>query len=107
MNNLLSLTDLNNNEINNLLFLAQQICDKKINKIDNFLDGKIIANLFFEPSTRTQYSFIVAETKLGAKSINFNVTNSSLSKAETLYDTIKTFDSFHIDALVIRDSNDQ
>lgn len=66
------------------------------------LSNKIIANLFFEPSTRTQYSFQVAQAKLKMKSINFNPVGSSLTKGESFYDTVKTFASFGIDALVIR-----
>jgi aspartate carbamoyltransferase catalytic subunit len=107
MKNLLTLNDLSIQEINSILDLAQKIKDKKIKNIDALLTNKIVANLFFEPSTRTQYSFITAETKLGAKPIDFNVANSSLQKSESFYDTIKTFDSFNIDALVIRDRQDQ
>ncbi len=64
--------------------------------------GKIAANLFFEPSTRTQYSFNVAEEKLGMRVVSFNPEGSSLKKDESFYDTIKVFDSFGVDVLVIR-----
>jgi aspartate carbamoyltransferase catalytic subunit len=107
MKNLLALNDLEIKQIDNLLNLAQKIKDGKIKNLDSKLKNKIIANLFFEPSTRTQYSFVTAENKLGAKPINFNTANSSLLKSETFYDTVKTFDSFNIDAIVIRDSQDQ
>lgn len=73
----------------------------------NSCEGKIVANLFFEPSTRTQYSFQTAEEKLGCKVISFNAEASSLKKGESFYDTIKTFESFGIDALVIRSQQDE
>ncbi|MCL1990901.1 MAG: aspartate carbamoyltransferase catalytic subunit [Defluviitaleaceae bacterium] len=63
---------------------------------------KVVANLFFEPSTRTQYSFEMAQKKLGIETITFNERVSSISKGETLYDTVKCFEAFGIDALVIR-----
>ena len=62
----------------------------------------IAANLFFEPSTRTQYSFNVAEEKLGMRVISFNAETSSLTKGETFYDTVKVFDSFGTNIVVIR-----
>ena len=65
-------------------------------------EGRIAANLFFEPSTRTQYSFHVAEEKLGLRVVSFNPAGSSLQKNESFYDTVKTFDSFGVDLLVIR-----
>lgn len=64
--------------------------------------GKIMGNLFFEPSTRTQNSFIMAEKKLGIQDINLNPETSSLKKGESLYDTVKTFEAIGVDALVIR-----
>jgi aspartate carbamoyltransferase catalytic subunit len=64
--------------------------------------GKIIANLFFEPSTRTQYSFEMAQKKLDIETITFNEATSSTVKGETLYDTVKTFESLGVDAMVIR-----
>lgn len=71
------------------------------------LKNKIVANLFFENSTRTQYSFVTAEEKLDMKVIPFNASSSSLSKGETFYDTAKVFESFGVDALVIRHSENQ
>lgn len=71
------------------------------------LKNKIVANLFFENSTRTQYSFVTAEEKLDMKVIPFNASSSSLSKGETFYDTAKVFESFGVDALVIRHGENQ
>lgn len=66
------------------------------------LEGKVVANLFFEPSTRTQYSFMMAEQKLGLKMMDFTAETSSVQKGETLYDTVKTFEAIGVDGIVIR-----
>ncbi|MGI6392939.1 MAG: aspartate carbamoyltransferase catalytic subunit [Candidatus Izemoplasmatales bacterium] len=66
------------------------------------LAGKRVVNAFFEPSTRTQYSFMVAESKLGMLPINFNTELSSIKKGESLYDTLKTFEMIGMDAIVVR-----
>lgn len=63
---------------------------------------RLIANLFFEPSTRTHYSFISAEHQLGLSVANFSPETSSVTKGESLYDTVKTFESIGYEALVIR-----
>jgi len=66
------------------------------------LEGKVVANLFFEPSTRTQYSFMMAEQKLGLKKMDFTAETSSIQKGETLYDTVKTFEAIGVNGVVIR-----
>lgn len=104
MKNLLRLSDLSVDEINEMLDLALA-CGQ--GKYDNYLQDKIVANCFFEPSTRTQYSFNTAQLKLGMKVISFNATNSSMKKGESFYDTVKTFESFGIDGIVIRDVKDR
>lgn len=71
------------------------------------LKNKVVANLFFENSTRTQYSFVTAEEKLDMKVIPFNTVGSSISKGETFYDTVKVFEAFGVDAIVIRHSENQ
>lgn len=101
---LLSLKLLSNEEIMDILNTARAFRD---NKFELDLSDKIIANLFFENSTRTQYSFIVAEEKLQAKVLHFNAQGSSISKGETFYDTVKTFESFGVDAVVIRHSQNK
>jgi aspartate carbamoyltransferase catalytic subunit len=60
------------------------------------------ANLFFEPSTRTRFSFEVAEKKLGMHVLNFASDVSSTKKGETLYDTLKTLESIGVKMAVIR-----
>ncbi|EPE62357.1 aspartate carbamoyltransferase [Exiguobacterium sp. S17] len=65
-------------------------------------DGKTVANLFFENSTRTKNSFQMAERHLNIQEIPFDVATSSVTKGETLYDTCKTLEAIGVDALVIR-----
>ena len=97
--NVLNLDDFTVGEINEILDLAESFKNGK--KVD-YEGKKVIANLFFEPSTRTHYSFDMAALKLGCKTQNFDATNSSLKKGESLYDTVKTFEMFGTDAVVIR-----
>ena len=104
MRNFLTLDDLSEKEI---LKLVKDALLFKKNKIECDLKGKIIANMFFENSTRTQYSFNTAEEKLGMKVITFNPATSSLNKGESFYDTVKTFESFGIDGMVIRHTNNE
>lgn len=104
MKNLIRLSDLSVAEINDLLDTAQNIIDGKEKRQ---LNGKIVANLFFEPSTRTHYSFNTAEHKLNCKVLNFSPESSSMTKGETFYDTIKVFESFGVNAFVIRAKEDR
>jgi aspartate carbamoyltransferase catalytic subunit len=64
------------------------------------------ANLFFEPSTRTKMSFTVAEKKLGLEVLDFYAEASSLKKGESLFDTVKTFESIGANLVVIRHESD-
>jgi len=64
------------------------------------------ANLFFEPSTRTLMSFIIAQRKLGLEVLDFHPESSSVQKGESLYDTAKTFESLGANLLVIRHQAD-
>ncbi|RQW20738.1 aspartate carbamoyltransferase catalytic subunit [Bacillus sp. C1-1] len=66
-----------------------------------------VANLFFEPSTRTRFSFEVAERKLGFDILQFDSASSSTQKGETLYDTVRTLQSIGASAVVIRHSKDE
>ena len=104
MRNFLTLDDLSEKEI---LKLVKDALLFKKNEIECDLKGRIIANMFFENSTRTQYSFNTAEEKLGMKVITFNPATSSLNKGESFYDTVKTFESFGIDGMVIRHTNNE
>jgi len=102
--NCLKLKDLSIQEITKILAVAEKCKDGAYR---NVLTDKIVANLFFEPSTRTHYSFNVAEERLGMKVINFDPASSSLQKGESFYDTVKTFEALGIDAVVIRDQEDE
>jgi aspartate carbamoyltransferase catalytic subunit len=66
------------------------------------LQGRFVANMFFENSTRTRFSFEVAEKRLGAEVLNFSAAASSVEKGESIYDTVRTLESMGIDAGVIR-----
>lgn len=69
------------------------------------LKKKLIINIFFENSTRTRSSFEVAAKRLGADVVNLDVSRSSTSKGETLYDTAMNIDSMGPDAIVVRHKN--
>ncbi|WP_127484853.1 aspartate carbamoyltransferase catalytic subunit [Paenibacillus ehimensis] len=71
-------------------------------KVTNQLQGRFVANMFFENSTRTRFSFEVAEKRLGAEVLNFAAAVSSVQKGESIYDTVRTLESMGIDAGVIR-----
>ncbi len=68
------------------------------------LAGMTVANLFFEPSTRTRASFDLASRRLGAHVLNLDVNSSSRAKGETMLDTIYTLEAMNTDVFVIRDS---
>jgi aspartate carbamoyltransferase catalytic subunit len=71
---------------------------------DQSLAGHTIANLFFEPSTRTRVSFELAARRLGADVVNLDMQSSSRVKGETVLDTIYTLQAMHADILVMRDA---
>jgi aspartate carbamoyltransferase catalytic subunit len=66
------------------------------------LQGQVVANLFFEPSTRTRNSFELAAKRLSADTLNFAPGSSSLSKGETILDTAKTYLAMGTNMMVIR-----
>ncbi len=99
-NSLLRIGDLSKKEIMEILEDANVFGD--IHKDWQLPQRKLIANLFFEPSTRTHYSFASAEHQLGAKVENFSPVGTSVEKGESLYDTVKTFEAIGFDAVVIR-----
>ena len=97
--NLVNLKEISIEEINEILDLAEEFKNGK--KVD-YKGEKVVANLFFEPSTRTHYSFNSAALKLGCKTVEFAPESSSVQKGESLYDTVKTFEAIGVDAFVIR-----
>ena len=68
------------------------------------LQGRTSCNLFFENSTRTRTSFSLAARRLGADSVEFTASGSSLSKGETFIDTAKNLEAMNVDAVVVRHS---
>lgn len=64
--------------------------------------GKVIANLFFENSTRTRTTFELAAKRLSADVLNLNISTSSTSKGETLLDTLRNLEAMHVDMFVVR-----
>jgi len=101
---LLGLEDLTKQEIERILDTAcsfQEVLDRPIPKVPT-LRGKTVANLFFEPSTRTRLSFELAEKRLSADTVNFTAAGSSLSKGESLKDTARNIEAMQIDMIVIR-----
>ena len=94
----ISIRDLRKEDVERLLELAAKIDSGK--HTPN-LNGKILATLFFEPSTRTKLSFQSAAMRCGMKYLDFDADTSSLKKGETFIDTIKTVAGY-ADALVVR-----
>lgn len=104
MNKLLSMEELTTDDI---LMLIKRAIEMKDGNFDKFEKEMFVANLFYENSTRTKMSFEVAERKLGLKSIPFDVTHSSVTKGETLYDTCRTLEAIGCSALVVRHPEDR
>ncbi|MEM8678430.1 MAG: aspartate carbamoyltransferase catalytic subunit [Planctomycetota bacterium] len=101
---LLDLERLSAEEIAFLLDAAdhfKQITDGCRRKVP-VLSGKTICNLFFENSTRTRTSFSLAAKRLGADTIEFSSSGSSLSKGETFVDTAKNIEAMNVDTVVVR-----
>ncbi len=99
MRHLVSISDYSKQEILDLLAAA---ADFESNPNRKILDGKIVATLFFEPSTRTRLSFETASNRLGARVIGFSdASTSSSTKGETLHDTIQMVSNY-ADVIVMR-----
>jgi aspartate carbamoyltransferase catalytic subunit len=99
MNHLLTTSELSTTDI--LSILEDARCFEAGN-LWRPVNQMFVANLFFEPSTRTKCSFEVAERRLGLSVIPFETNHSSVLKGETLYDTVKTLESIGLHAVVIR-----
>lgn len=101
---LLAVTDMDRAEAARLLRVANrfsEVMDREIKKVPT-LRGRTIINLFLEPSTRTSTSFELAGKRLSADVINVKGSGSSISKGESLKDTVLTLASYAPDVLVIR-----
>ncbi len=79
----------------------REVLQRRTRKVPT-LQGKVVANLFFEASTRTRNSFELAAKRLSADIVNFAPGTSSLSKGETILDTARTFLAMGTDIMVIR-----
>ena len=104
---LLGLRDLSREEIELLLETSksfQEISLRPVKKVPA-LRGKTVANLFFEPSTRTRISFELAEKRLSADTINMVGSTSSMVKGESLKDTARNIESLKVDIVVMRHSS--
>jgi aspartate carbamoyltransferase catalytic subunit len=106
LRHLLTLEGLSADELRHLLdfsqFYVRHVGDLAAR--DGTLAGRTVANLFFEPSTRTRVSFELAARRLGADVVNLDLHSSSRAKGETVLDTIYTLQAMHVDVLVMRDS---
>ena len=92
------------NKIIDTSFKFKEILNTPERKI-GLLKDKTLVNMFFENSTRTKISFTLAEKRLGADSINFSASTSSVKKGETLKDTVQNIESMKIDGAIIRHSH--
>lgn len=106
MKHLLSAADLSLDETVSLLDLAEQMHEVQSRPIKKLpaLRGRTIVNMFFEDSTRTRMSFEIAGKWLSADTLNMSAKGSSVSKGESMKDTMLTLDAMGVDAFVIRHS---
>ena len=104
MKHLLSAADLSRDQAIDLLDLAEEMAATQARAIKKLptLRGLTVVNLFYEDSTRTRISFEAAAKRLSADVINFSPKGSSVSKGESLKDTVLTLGAMHADAIVIR-----
>lgn len=101
---LLGIKDINRNDIELILETAEnfkEVINRPIKKVPSLRDITI-ANIFFENSTRTKLSFELAEKRLSADVVNFAASSSSVSKGETLIDTVNNILSMKVDMVVMR-----
>ena len=103
---LLGIKDLTASDISLLLDTSKQfkeVLQRPIKKVPSLRDVTVV-NLFYENSTRTRISFELAEKRLSADTINFSASGSSVSKGETLLDTVNNILSMKVDMVVMRHS---
>lgn len=103
---LIGIEEMSRNEIEIILdtapqFLAVQKRQSGIKKVP-LLQGRLVVNLFMEPSTRTRVSFELAAKRLSADTLTFAAAASSTKKGETLHDTLANIEAMHTDIIVIR-----
>jgi len=101
---LLGMENLSSEDIVAILDTAEgfaEVSKRDVKKVPT-LRGKTVVNCFFEASTRTRISFEIAEKRLSADTVNFSASGSSVSKGETLLDTVRNIQAMSPDVLVIR-----
>lgn len=106
MKHLLGIKDLSPQTIEQVFTTAdefKQVLNRPIKKVPALRDTTIV-NLFYENSTRTRISFELAQKRLGADTVNFAVSSSSVSKGETLVDTVQNILAMKVDIVVMRHS---
>jgi len=103
---LLGLEDLSAAEIEAILAKADDFLEvsQRSRKKVAALSGRVVLNLFFEPSTRTRTSFSLAARRLSADTVDFTVSGSSTSKGESFIDTAKNLEAMGVDVMVVRHS---
>jgi aspartate carbamoyltransferase catalytic subunit len=103
---LLGLEELSQAELATILDTAEgfiEVSQRRRKKVPA-LKGKVVVNLFFEPSTRTRTSFSLAAKRLSADTVDFASSGSSVSKGESFIDTAKNIEAMGIDVMVVRHS---
>src|SRR6476620_2000890 len=106
VNHLLGIKYLNKNDIELIFETAdhfKEVINRPIKKVPTLRDTTV-ANIFFENSTRTRLSFELAEKRLSADVVSFSTSNSSVSKGETLIDTVNNILAMKVDMVVMRHS---
>jgi aspartate carbamoyltransferase catalytic subunit len=108
LRHLLTIQGLDRHEITALLDRAEAFLSDIGTPVvrSNALRGKTVANLFFEPSTRTRASFDLAAKRLGADVLNLDVNTSSRKKGESILDMIYTLQAMQVDVFVVRDAQE-
>ncbi|MFC1543884.1 aspartate carbamoyltransferase catalytic subunit [Gemmatimonadota bacterium] len=104
IDHLLGLEGVSASDINLILDTAEsfrEVLERPVPKVPT-LTGVTVVNFFYEPSTRTRISFELAEKRLSADTVNFSTSASSVSKGETLKDTIRNIEAMKIDMVVVR-----
>jgi aspartate carbamoyltransferase catalytic subunit len=104
MRHLLSTADLSRDQAVHILDVAEEMAEVNTREVRKLpaLRGKTVVNLFFEDSTRTRISFEAAAKRLSADVLNFAAKGSSVSKGESLKDTVQTLGAMGIDGIVMR-----
>ena len=102
--NLINFSDLTKKDIYDLIELANNFKseDSLDYRNENLFPDKKIASIFCEPSTRTKLSFEIAAHNLGAKFIDFDLSNSSMNKGETLQDTLEAMEMMGVNLCILR-----